>query len=87
MNEISNLIKNTNGLTDKLYSAGNNLRNITEDTVKKSCEGKEYIEEMVEIIKSLENENRNNTEGINEVLYGITPTLLKMLATPLYRKI
>lgn len=67
MNEISNLTKNTNDLTDRLYSVGNNLRDITEDTVKKSYEGKDSIEEMVEIIKSLENENRNNSEGINEL--------------------
>ena len=67
MNEISNLTKNTNGLTDRLYSEGNNLIEITEDTVKKSYEGKDAIEEMVEIIKSLEKENRNNTESINEL--------------------
>lgn len=67
MNEISDLTKNTNGLTDRLYSEGNNLIGITEDTVKKSYEGKDAIEEMVEIIKSLEKENRNNTESIYEL--------------------
>lgn len=67
MNEISDLTKNTNGLTDKLYSEGNNLIDITEDTVKKSHEGKDAIEEMVEIIKSLEKENRTNTESIHEL--------------------
>jgi methyl-accepting chemotaxis protein len=67
MNEISDLTKNTNDLTDKLYSEGNKLIEITEDTVGKSHEGKYAIEEMVEIIKSLENENRNNTENINEL--------------------
>lgn len=34
MNEISNLTQNTNDLTDKLYIEGNNLIEITEDTVK-----------------------------------------------------
>ena len=67
MNEISNLTKNTNDLTDRLYSGGTNLIEITEDTVKKSYEGKDAIEEMVEIIKSLEKENMNNTESIHEL--------------------
>ena len=67
MNEISNLTKDTNGLTDSLYSEGNKLIEITEGTVKKSYEGKDAIEEMVEIIKSLENESRTNTESINEL--------------------
>jgi methyl-accepting chemotaxis protein len=67
MNEISDLTKNTNSLTDSLYLEGNKLIEITKDTVKESYEGKDAIEEMVEIIKSLENENRNNTENINEL--------------------
>jgi len=67
MNEISHLTKNTNDLTDSLYSEGSKLIEITEETVKKSYEGKDAIEEMVEIIKSLENESRNNTESINEL--------------------
>ena len=64
MNEISHFAKSTNSLTDDLYSEGNKLIDITEDTVKKSHQGKEAI---VEIIKSLEKENRNNTESINEL--------------------
>ncbi|BCZ46713.1 methyl-accepting chemotaxis protein [Clostridium gelidum] len=72
MNEISDLTKNTNDLTDRLYSEGNNLIEITEDTVKKSYEGKDAIEEMVEIIKSLEKENRNNTESIHELARRFT---------------
>ena len=67
MNEISSLTENTNDLTDKLYSEGNNLIEITKDTVKKSYEGKNAIEEIVQIVKSLENENRTNTENINEL--------------------
>lgn len=67
MVEISHLTKDTNYLTDSLHTQGNKLIKITEDTVKKSHEGKNAIEEMVEIIKLLENENRNNTESINEL--------------------
>lgn len=67
MDEISDLTKNTNGLTDSLYSEGNKLIEITKYTLKKSYEGKDSIDEMVEIIKSLENENRNITESINEL--------------------
>ncbi|MGH4124574.1 MAG: methyl-accepting chemotaxis protein [Clostridium sp.] len=67
MNEISHLTKNTNDLTDNLYLEGNKLIESTEDTVKKSYEGKDAIYEMVEIIKSLESENRNNTQSINEL--------------------
>ena len=48
MNEISHLTKNTNRLTDNLHSEGNKLIKITEDTVKKSYEGKGAIDEMVE---------------------------------------
>lgn len=40
-------------MTDKLYSQGNNLIEITKDTVKKSYEGENAIEEIVEIVKSL----------------------------------
>lgn len=67
MNEISNLTKNTNELTDRLYTEGNNLIEITKDTVEKSNDGKNAIEDIVQIIRSLENENRNNTENINEL--------------------
>ncbi|PRR83791.1 methyl-accepting chemotaxis protein [Clostridium vincentii] len=67
MIEISQLTKNTNRLTDDLCLEGNKLIDITEDTVKKSHAGKDAIEEMVQIIKSLEDENRVNTEGINEL--------------------
>lgn len=67
MSEISNLTKSTNDLTDKLYLEGNKLLEISDETVKKSYEGKAAIEEMVQIIKSLENENRENTANINEL--------------------
>jgi methyl-accepting chemotaxis protein len=67
MNEISNLTKGTNDLTDSLHLGGNKLIAITEDTVNKSYEGKDAINEIVEIIKSVENENKTNTESINEL--------------------
>lgn len=67
MNSISSLTENTNDLTDKLYFEGNNLIEITKDTVNKSYEGKSAIEEIVKVVRFLEDENRNNTENINEL--------------------
>ena len=67
MNSIGDLTRKTNASTDSLYEEGNNLIGITEHTVRKSYEGKKAIEEMVKIIKSLENENKNNTESIYEL--------------------
>jgi len=67
MSVISNLTTSTNDLTDNLSSQGTRLIEITSETVKKSHEGKDAIYEIVEIIKSLENENKTNTENINEL--------------------
>lgn len=67
MSEISNLTRMTNTATDNLYTEGNTLIKITEDAVKRSNEGKRSIEEMNEIIKSLEIENKNNANSINEL--------------------
>ncbi len=67
MNSIGDLTRKTNASTDSLYEEGNNLIGITEHTVRKSYEGKKAIEEMATIIKSLENENKNNTESIYEL--------------------
>ncbi|MFW2501549.1 methyl-accepting chemotaxis protein [Clostridium diolis] len=67
MNSISSLTENTNDLTDKLYFEGNNLIEITKDTVNKSYKGKSAIEEIVKVVRFLEDENRNNTENINEL--------------------
>lgn len=64
MNEIGDLTSSTNASTDSLYAKGNKLIGITEHTVRKSYEGKKAIEEMSEIIQSLENENKNNTDSI-----------------------
>ncbi len=67
MNVIGDLTSRTNTSTDSLYEGGNNLIGITAHTVRKSYEGKKAIEEMVTIIKSLENENKNNTDSICEL--------------------
>lgn len=67
MNKISNLTYETNKATEDLYSEGNSLIEITHDTVKMSQEGKSAIEQMTEIIRVLENENRNSKKMINEL--------------------
>ena len=67
MNVIGDLTSRTNTSTDNLYSEGNKLLGITESTVRKSYEGKKAIEGMTTIIKSLENENKNNTDSIKEL--------------------
>ncbi|WP_238882760.1 methyl-accepting chemotaxis protein [Clostridium sp. YIM B02551] len=68
MNRISNLTVTTNESTDKLYLESKNLDKLTKDTVNKSNEGKQTIEEMAKIIKSLEFENRKSMESINELV-------------------
>ncbi|MBL4930990.1 methyl-accepting chemotaxis protein [Clostridium paridis] len=68
MNRISNLTVTTNESTDKLYLESKNLDTLTKDTVNKSNEGKQTIEEMAKIIKSLEFENRKSMESINELV-------------------
>ena len=54
---ISQLTNNTNNATEDLSREGKRLKQITNDTVKMSQEGKSAIEEMGEIIKVLEAEN------------------------------
>ncbi|MCM0649095.1 methyl-accepting chemotaxis protein [Clostridium swellfunianum] len=65
MSTISSLTSKTNETTKELHLEGDKLLKITEDTVKMSQEGKIAIEEMVEIIKVLENENRNSKTMID----------------------
>jgi len=72
MSVISNLSNRTNKSTDDLSLEGNRLIKITNDTVKMSQEGKVAIEEMVEIIKTLENENNNSRDMINELANKFT---------------
>lgn len=69
MSTISSLTDKTNEATESLYSEGGTLLEITEDTVKKSIEGKEAIEEMTKIIKVLESENRNSKRMISELAH------------------
>lgn len=67
MSIISGLTCKTNKATEDLHLEGKKLIEITDDTVKMSYEGKAAIEEMMEIIKTLENENNNSRAMINEL--------------------
>jgi methyl-accepting chemotaxis protein len=67
MSIISGLTNKTNKATEDLYLGGEKLTKITDDTVKMSYDGKAAIEEMMEIIKTLENENNNSRAMINEL--------------------
>jgi methyl-accepting chemotaxis protein len=67
MIEISELNNKTNEATKILYTEGNILKATTADTVKMSREGKLAIEEMTELIRTLENENKNSQNMINEL--------------------
>ncbi|WP_163194652.1 methyl-accepting chemotaxis protein [Clostridium thermarum] len=69
MNAISDFTHKTNEATETLYSEGTTLIEITEDTVKRSLEGKDAIEEMTKIIKLLEDENRNSKKMITELAH------------------
>jgi methyl-accepting chemotaxis protein len=69
MSAISDFTHKTNEATETLYSEGTTLIKITEDTVKKSIDGKEAIEEMTKIIKVLENENTNSKKMITELAH------------------
>ena len=53
---ISSLSKNTSQSTNKLYNEGNKLLEITEDTLKKSENGKNAIESVIKTTESLEQE-------------------------------
>lgn len=68
MDSISVLTADTNTSADSLYSESKNLSDITEATVRKSSEGKEAIEEMTRVIRTLEEENKNSIKGINELV-------------------
>jgi methyl-accepting chemotaxis protein len=68
MESISNLTVKTNSSTDTLYSESKKLTEMTGKTIEKSNEGKEAIEEMVKIIKTLEIENKRSMESINELV-------------------
>jgi methyl-accepting chemotaxis protein len=67
MNEISFLTSQTTSATELLHSEGIGLLDLTELTVHKSNEGKHAIDEIVDVIKTLERENTNNTQSIKEL--------------------
>jgi methyl-accepting chemotaxis protein len=67
MNSISKLTAKTNLSTDNLYKACKALDIITEETVKKSMDGKQAAEKMAETIRTLEIENKSNMRSINEL--------------------
>ncbi|HDK7156935.1 TPA: chemotaxis protein [Clostridium botulinum] len=65
MATVSNLTERTNESTDKLFSQGESLLEITKDTVSKSLEGKKSIEGMVKVIENLDIETKDTYENIN----------------------
>ncbi|NLZ49399.1 MAG: chemotaxis protein [Clostridiales bacterium] len=67
MSTLANLTTKTTESTTNLQSQGEKLLSITDSTVKGSLQGKEAIEEMTNIIKTLEEENINNQKMITEL--------------------
>ncbi|ENK1243542.1 chemotaxis protein [Clostridium botulinum] len=65
MATVSNLTKKTNESTNNLFSQGENLLDVTRDTVNKSLEGKKSIEGMVKVIENLDIETKDTYENIN----------------------
>lgn len=68
MEGISNLTYETDKATKKLSDQGSRLLEITEDSAKSSQDGKVAIEEMMSIIKTLENEYSKNRDMINNLV-------------------
>jgi len=68
MEVISNLTYETDKATKELSEEGSELLEITEDSSKKSQDGKVAIEEMMSIIKTLENEYTKNRDMINNLV-------------------
>lgn len=67
MSGLSELTASTTESTRSLHSQGEKLLSITDTSVKGSQQGKEAIEEMTNIIKTLEAENINSKKMINEL--------------------
>lgn len=67
MASLSELTTKTTESTTNLHSQGKKLLNITDSTVKGSLQGKEAIEEMTKIIKTLEEENTKSKEMVAEL--------------------
>jgi len=68
MEVISNLTYETDKATKELSDEGSRLLEITEDSAKKSHDGKVAIEEMMSIIKALESEYSKNRDMINNLV-------------------
>lgn len=68
MKDMTGIAGTTNTYTNNLHSEGTVLINTTKDTVIKSQEGRQAIEGMIDIIKSLADENKKTYESINELL-------------------
>ncbi|EJO5348603.1 chemotaxis protein [Clostridium botulinum] len=62
---VTNLTEKTNESTDKLFTQGENLLEVTKNTVNKSLEGKKSIEGMVKVIENLDVETNDTYENIN----------------------
>ena len=67
MDRVADLTIRTNSETDKLSLESKKLTDITVDTANKSGEGKQAVEEMTKVIKTLEAENINSMRNINEL--------------------
>lgn len=68
MEVISSLTYETDKATKELSEEGSELLEITEDSAKKSQDGKVAIEEMMDIVKTLENEYSKNRDMINNLI-------------------
>ena len=67
MSTLSEITKKPQNSTKDLQKQGEKLLNITDSSVKGSLQGKEAIEEMINIITTLEEENLNSKEMIAEL--------------------
>lgn len=68
MKSIFNLTIDTNKSTDDLYAESKKLADITDGSAVKAKEGKLAIEEMADILRKLEEENRNSMSSIKELV-------------------
>lgn len=67
MNTISNLASDTNSSTELLHNQSKNLMDMTAKNVDKSQEGKKTVEDIVNIIMSLDSEAKNTYNSINNL--------------------
>ena len=67
MNSISSIAVETNSSTELLHNQSKSLMVMTEENVDKSKDGKKLVENIVNIIISLENEANNTYNSINNL--------------------